>query len=54
MNLPLHGGKDGIPYPVDRENYDNNIEILRNALQESKIEDKRKLYAFRRLKWLVN
>lgn len=49
-----HGGKDGIPYPVDRQNYDNNIEILRNALQDAHIGQKKKLYALRRLQWLVN
>ena len=27
-NLPLHGGKDGYPYPVDRETYDKSIEFL--------------------------
>ncbi len=48
-----HGGKDGIPYPVDKENYDQNIEILRNALQDVKVDDRRKLHALRRLQWLV-
>ncbi|MBN1177549.1 MAG: hypothetical protein JXA51_07710 [Dehalococcoidales bacterium] len=27
-NLPLHGGKDGIPYPVDRQTCDQSIELL--------------------------
>ena len=31
-----HGGKDGIPYPVDRRLYDSNIQLLREALEESK------------------
>jgi len=32
-----HGGKDGIPYPVDRETYDRSIELLRKAIGKSKI-----------------
>jgi hypothetical protein len=30
------GGKDGIPYPVDRETYDRSIELLRIAIRRSK------------------
>jgi hypothetical protein len=33
-----HGGKDGIPYPVDRETYDNSIDMLRSAVQRSKVD----------------
>ena len=33
-----HGGKDGHPYPVDKETYDGSIEILRKALKQSKLE----------------
>ncbi len=36
-----HGGKDGIPYPVDRKNYDNSIEFLRRLLEEKKIGDEK-------------
>jgi hypothetical protein len=34
-----HGGKDGIPYPVDRKNYDNSIEFLRRIIEEKRIGD---------------
>ncbi len=44
-----HGGKDGIPYPVDRPTYDRSIEILRDAVDRAKIEDREKLAALRRL-----
>ena len=44
-----HGGKDGIPYPVDRETYDRSIEILRNWIERSKAERTEKLRAFERL-----
>ncbi|MFC2005420.1 DUF763 domain-containing protein [Chloroflexota bacterium] len=32
-----HGGKDGIPYPVDRETYDQSIELLRKAINRTKL-----------------
>ena len=32
-----HGGKDGFPYPVDKENYNRSIEILHKAVMDSKI-----------------
>ncbi len=31
-----HGGKDGIPYPVDRKTYDQSIELLRKAIHKTK------------------
>jgi hypothetical protein len=45
-----HGGKDGYPYPVDRNAYDISIQFLAQALEKAKIGDKDKLEAFRRLK----
>jgi hypothetical protein len=48
-----HGGKDGIPYPVDKMVYDKSIEMLHNALERAKVEDKEKIAAIRRLKhWI--
>ncbi len=44
-----HGGKDGIPYPVDRETYDRSIEILHKAVKESRIERTEKIGALKRL-----
>jgi hypothetical protein len=49
-----HGGKDGHPYPVDRENYDRSIEVLRRALSAAKIGRGEKLRAMRRLASLEN
>ncbi len=49
-----HGGKDGIPYPVDRENYDRSIEILHKAVRESKIDRTEKISAIRRLAMFYN
>ncbi len=43
-----HGGKDGFPYPVDRESYDRNIEFLRRAVAQAKIGRSERLDALRR------
>ncbi len=45
-----HGGKDGYPYPVDKQTYDESIQFLTQALEKAKIGDKEKLNAFRRLR----
>lgn len=44
-----HGGKDGIPYPVDRRTYDGTIEILHTAINRAGIDRSEKVGAFRRL-----
>jgi uncharacterized protein len=44
-----HGGKDGIPFPVDRETYDRTIDVFTNALNRSTIDRSEKVRAFRRL-----
>jgi hypothetical protein len=44
-----HGGKDGHPYPVDRENYDTSIDILRRTTQATRIERTEKINALKRL-----
>jgi len=48
-----HGGKDGIPYPVNRKVYDESIDFLRNAFIDAKIEKKEKLKALRRMEKLI-
>ena len=45
-----HGGKDGIPYPVDTKTYDETIDVLKNALQEAKVGKGEKYKALERLK----
>lgn len=45
-----HGGKDGIPYPVDRKTYDQSIEILRKAIYRTRLGIREKNEAFSRLK----
>ncbi len=44
-----HGGKDAVPYPVDRRTYQKTIEILESATQAAKVGHKEKLNAIRRL-----
>jgi hypothetical protein len=44
-----HGGKDGIPYPVDRETYDQSIELLRKAINRAKLGIREKNEAVGRL-----
>jgi hypothetical protein len=44
-----HGGKDGIPFPVDKITYDKTIEILHKAINRSAIDRSEKVRAFRRL-----
>jgi len=48
-----HGGKDGIPYPVDRKTYDATVRTLRDALDGAKLESKERAGALRRLgEWI--
>ena len=44
-----HGGKDGIPYPVDRPTYDCSIKILKNAIRQAKLGEKDRLNALERI-----
>jgi len=44
-----HGGKDGIPYPVDRTTYDRTIETMRRAINHARIGNREKLDAIKRL-----
>jgi hypothetical protein len=44
-----HGGKDGHPYPVDKETYDKSIEILKKALEKIKLNPSEKNRAIKTL-----
>lgn len=44
-----HGGKDGFPYPVDKEVYDNSINTMRDAIDQSKLKKDEKMKAIKRL-----
>ena len=45
-----HGGKDGTPFPVDRETYDRTIEVFGKALNRAAVDRSEKVEAFRRLR----
>ncbi len=44
-----HGGKDGIPYPVDKPTYDQSIEILAKAIGKANLQLTEKKEAMSRL-----
>ena len=44
-----HGGKDGIPFPVDRPAYDKTIDILNRALDKAHVDRSERVKALRRL-----
>lgn len=44
-----HGGKDGIPFPVDRKTYDRSTEILLNAVRKARLGERERSRALRRL-----
>ena len=44
-----HGGKDGTPYPVDRERYDRSIEFLQATLEGAEVGRSEKRAAMERL-----
>lgn len=48
-----YGGKDGVPYPVDRKAMDESIQILKASIEEAKIGDREKLQSLQRLRRFV-
>jgi len=44
-----HGGKDGHPFPVDREAYKNSVECLQNAVGKARLGETDKIKALRKL-----
>jgi uncharacterized protein len=44
-----HGGKDGHPYPVNWQVYDESIEFLRRTLERTRVESTEKDQALKRL-----
>lgn len=49
-----HGGKDGHPFPVDKKLYDQNIEILKEAVERAKIGDREKIDCIRRMSTFIS
>ena len=44
-----HGGKDGVPHPVDLPTYAQSIQTLADAIEEARLGQRDKLLALRRL-----
>jgi len=44
-----HGGKDGTPFPVDRETYDRSIAMLTEAVRKARLGENDRFNALRRL-----
>ncbi|MEM5875270.1 MAG: DUF763 domain-containing protein [Candidatus Aenigmatarchaeota archaeon] len=42
-----HGGKDKIPYPIDRKTYDESIRTLKEIIEKAEIGDKEKIRALK-------
>jgi hypothetical protein len=45
-----YGGKDGVPYPVNRKAMDRSIKILKQAIEQAKLGKKEKLQTIQRLR----
>lgn len=43
------GGKDGVPFPVDRKAMDESTDIIRSGIEHAKIGEMDKIHAIRRL-----
>jgi hypothetical protein len=48
-----YGGKDGVPFPVERRAMDESIEILKKSVEAAKIGEKDKLRSLQRLRRFV-
>jgi len=48
-----YGGKDGVPYPVDRRAIDESIQLLRQTVQAARIGDREKVSSLQRLRRFV-
>jgi hypothetical protein len=48
-----YGGKDGVPFPVDRRAMDESIQLLKQSVQATKIGDKEKKLSLQRLRRFV-
>jgi hypothetical protein len=47
------GGKDGVPFPVDRPSYDQTIQQLRHIVENARLEGNERYAALKRLKTIA-
>ena len=48
------GGKDKIPYEIDRKHYDETIDIIKNAINDAKLGDKERLVKGKKINIIKN
>ena len=48
-----HGGKDGVPFPVDTKRMDKSVQVLKQGIVEANMDRKEKLHALNRLRRLI-
>ncbi len=48
-----YGGKDGVPFPVDRKAMDESIILLKQSIENARVGDKERLKAIQRLRAFV-
>jgi len=48
-----YGGKDGVPFPVDRKAMDESISILKEAIENARMGNKEKILTLKRLRAFV-
>jgi len=48
-----YGGKDGVPFPVDRKSMDESITILKKAVEDARVGEKEKLRSLQNLRRFV-
>jgi hypothetical protein len=48
-----YGGKDGVPFPVDRKAMDESISILKKAVEEARVGEREKLRGLANLRRFV-
>ncbi|WP_457599814.1 DUF763 domain-containing protein [Hydrogenivirga sp.] len=49
-----HGGKDGHPFPVQKDIYDATVDTLKRAIARAKVGEREKLEAIKRLSKILN
>jgi hypothetical protein len=48
-----YGGKDGVPFPVNREAMDDSILVLKQAVEAARIGEKNRMRSLQRLRHLI-
>jgi hypothetical protein len=48
-----HGGKDGVPFPVDTKEMDKSVQVLKQGISEARVGKNERLQAVKRLRKLI-